>query len=230
MVERMDFARIKVLTFDCYGTLIDWEAGILAAIREAFPGLAIGDAEILKAYSEIEPVLQATAYREYRTILREVLTELGRRFGREPVRRDLLAESLPSWKPFADTVPALEVLGRRFRLAIISNIDDDLFAGTARALKVPFAEVVTAQQVRSYKPSLRNFQEALARLKVRADRVLHVAESLFHDVAPARRLGIATVWVNRARDDRSTASKRVTVEPDLMVRSLEELVCCAKCG
>jgi 2-haloacid dehalogenase len=145
----VDFSRFEALTFDCYGALIDWDSGIVAAVRTAFSGLAKSDAEILKAYSEIEPQIQSGGYQPYRTILRGVLAELGRRFGRNPASSDAFAESLPLWKPFPDTVPALRALGQRFRLAIISKIDDDLFAGTARALEVPFDAVVTAQQVGS---------------------------------------------------------------------------------
>src|SRR5689334_908655 len=120
----VDFSRIEALSFDCYGTLIDWESGIVAGVRTAFPGLAISDAEILGAYSQIEPALQAGVYQPYRTVLRGVLAELARRFGREPASSDALAESLPSWKPFPDTVLALKALRQRFRLAIVSNIDD----------------------------------------------------------------------------------------------------------
>jgi 2-haloacid dehalogenase len=220
----MDFSRFEVMTFDCYGTLIDWEAGILDAIRRAFPlGQQVPDTEILEMYSEIEPSLQKGEYRTYRAVLREVLSEFGRCFGQKPTAPDLLAESLPAWKPFPDTVPALSRLGQRFKLGIISNTDNDLFAATAKVLKQPFAVIVTAEQVGTYKPSLRNFEAALSRFGVAAERVIHVAESQFHDIAPVREIGIASVRVNRHDRHRASASRRAATEPCLTVSSLAEL-------
>jgi 2-haloacid dehalogenase len=134
-----------------------------------------------------------------------------------------LAESIATWRPFADTLPALRRLDTRYKLAILSNIDDDLFVASASQLQVPFDAVVTAQQVASYKPSLSNFEELLRRIAVPRDRLLHVAESLYHDVGPARSLGIATVWVNRRQGKAAAASKLTEARPDVEVANLSQL-------
>ena len=136
---------------------------------------------------------------------------------------DGLAQSIKSWEPFPDTVPALRRLKSRYKLAILSNIDDDLFAFTAAKLEVQFDCVVTAQQVRSYKPSLHNFETLLDRLGIERDRLLHVAESLYHDVVPAHSLGIATVWVNRRQGKTAAATRLVAAQPDLDVPTVAAL-------
>jgi 2-haloacid dehalogenase len=219
----MDFAQFDVFSFDCYGTLIDWESGILGYLRPLFPG--VGDNELLAAYSEAEPRIQSAGYQLYREVLAEVMRELGARFGKRLNDADIrgLADSLTRWKPFSDTVPALRRLKSRYKLAIISNIDDDLFAHTAKLLEVPFDFVITAEQVRSYKPSLRNFQEAERRMSVPRDRWVHCAESRFHDVAPAKQLGIKNVWVNRQRPGRAAASGSSCDTPTLEVKSMQDL-------
>jgi 2-haloacid dehalogenase len=217
------FETFECITFDCYGTLIDWETGILRAVRSAFPGLTATDPQILQAYSEIEPALQQGPFQKYRDVLRGIVFELAKRFERRPTNSDVLAESLGDWEPFPDTIHALHRLRTRFKLAVISNIDDDLFAGTASRLKVPFDHVITAEQVRAYKPNPRNFQVALDRIGLGKEKVLHVAESLFHDIAPARKLGIANVWVNRRAAKTTAASKTTNVLPDLEVRTLDQL-------
>ncbi len=224
----LDFARFQALTFDCYGTLIDWEAGILGVLRPllAAQGRQVSDADILSLYAELEPEAQGGEYLAYREVLRRVVHGVGLRlrFTVSPAEADSLPESLKDWKPFPDTVPALRRLKQHYRLAIISNIDDELFAMTARHLEVKFDHVITAQQCRSYKPSLNNFRTALARMDIPQDRVLHVAESLFHDVAPARSQGIATVWVNRRKARTGAAATRlVDVRPDLEVSDLKTL-------
>jgi 2-haloacid dehalogenase len=219
----MDIAGFEVITFDCYGTLIDWERGILGAVRSAFPALAKTDTEILQAYSEIEPAIQTGNYRPYREVLREILAEMSREFDRTPVFADALARSLGEWKPFPDTVPALRRLKERYKLAIISNIDDDLFAQSAAQLKVPFDYVITAQQAGSYKPALRNFELAAERMAIAKHKWLHVAESLFHDIAPANKLGIANIWVNRRGDKPASASRLSNVTPGFTVPDLKAL-------
>ena len=219
----LDFSQFQIITFDCYGTLIDWESGILKSVRAAFPGLNATDAEVLAGYSEVEPLIQSLGYMKYRQVLRQVLMEMGNRFSQKPTDPDAIANSLGDWQPFPDTVAALERLKQRYKLAIISNIDDDLFAQTARHLKVPFDQVITAEQVGSYKPTLRNFEVALERIALPKEAVLHAAESLYHDVAPARQLGIANVWVNRRGNKPAAASKSADVKPDLEVADLKSL-------
>ncbi|HVP42681.1 MAG TPA: haloacid dehalogenase type II [Terriglobales bacterium] len=224
----MDLSRFKLLSFDCYGTLIDWEAGILGALRPLLkqPGKELSDSEVLALYAELEAQEEAGEYKPYRKVLGKVVQRLGRRLGFSPSAADVgsLAESVAGWLPFPDTVDALQRLKKRYRLVILSNIDDDLFAATARHLHVPFDFVITAQQCRSYKPSLNNFRTMLERAGVGADAILHCAESRFHDVAPARQLGIATVWVNRhANRPGASASGQGTARPDLEVPDLKRL-------
>jgi len=219
---------IRALTFDCYGTLIDWESGILSALGVYFDGHGIppAPAEWLALYARFEPEEQAGAYRSYREVLAGVLRRMASHY-RTPVarsERDLLADTLADWRPFPDTVAALERLHERYALAVVSNIDDDLFAGTRRHLPDVFAEVVTAQQVRSYKPAHAHFHEVAARLRVGAKAILHVAESLFHDIQPARQLGWHSVWVNRRSKTMAVGATRGSdARPDVTVSSLSEL-------
>ena len=224
----MDLNGFDYLTFDCYGTLIDWESGILAAVHPllAAHGLTIDDERVLSLFADIESSVQAERYRPYRQVLAEVVRGFGNSLGFKPSEQECesLAESVGSWSPFDDTVEALKALKRRYGLAVISNIDDDLFAESARRLGVEFDEVVTAQQVGSYKPSHENFLAAFERLGRGPDRILHVAQSLFHDIGPARELGLPCVWVNRrAGRGGSGATAHARAEPDLEVPDLESL-------
>ena len=229
----LDFAQFEWLSFDCYGTLIDWESGILGYLRPLLQkkGCAIDDAEVLSLYSEFEPRGQTGEYRSYREVLASVVRDFARelRFDVTETEAAGLADSIREWEPFADTVPALHRLHSRYKLAILSNIDDHLFAHSARKLQVQFDCVVTAQQVRSYKPSLRNFEMLLERLAVPRDRLLHVAESLYHDAGAAGSLGIATVWVNRRQGKASAASKLTDARPDMEVPDIGRLAELAGC-
>jgi len=223
----LDFKPFEILSFDCYGTLIDWESGILAALAPLLEttGLGAPREEILAAYAMLEAAAERT-YRPYKEVLRLVMDGLGERFGFavDAGTREALVRSLPSWPPFPDTRDALRALGTKYRLAVISNIDDDLFAGTARSLGVEFDWVVTARQVGSYKPSLENFRQALARFGAPGEKVLHVAQSLFHDIAPAGSLGLSTVWVNRRHaKPGSGATPPASARPDVEVPDLRAL-------
>lgn len=226
----MDFGSFEALTFDCYGTLVDWERGILEALTPvlaAHGADAGGDEAALERFARLESGIQAGPFRSYRSVLEEVMRAFGAELGFQPSRGEVaaFAASVPSWRPFADTVPALRALSRRYRLAVVSNVDDDLFDGTATRLEVPFSAVVTAQQVRSYKPARAHFDEVLRRLDLPRERVLHVAQSLFHDIAPARALGFRCVWVNRrAGRSGSGATSSATAQPDLEVPDLSSLV------
>ncbi len=224
-----DFDRITHLTFDCYGTLIDWEAGILEAVRPVLErhGVAAANEEILRAYVRLEAELEAGPYRPYREILRGVLTGMGPVFGFSPTEadREALPGSIGQWPPFPDTVEALRRLKQRYALVILSNIDDALFARTAPHLGVEFDAVITAQQVGSYKPAPANFRAALERLAVPREQVLHVAQSLYHDHVPAKALGLRTVWVNRpSRLTGTGVAPPADVQPDLEVPNLQSLV------
>jgi 2-haloacid dehalogenase len=216
---------IEIVTFDCYGTLIDWETGILNSLRTSISLRREEEGHALNLYSRIEPEIQAAGYKRYREVLREVLTLVAHEFGREVPRGKeyAIADSIKDWLPFADTVDALKRLKSRFKLGIISNIDDDLFEHTQKHLQVPFDLVVTAQQVGAYKPSHRNFEEAERRGILNRKTWLHAAESLFHDVAPARELGIRNVWLNRREGKPNAATRTSEVKPDYEVASLREL-------
>jgi 2-haloacid dehalogenase len=224
----LDFSGFEYLTFDCYGTLIDWEAGILGALRPvlAAHGVVIPDEDILRLYGECEAGAEAGEYKRYREILEGVVRAFGLRLGFTPSVGEVqsLPLSLEHWPPFPDAVAALRRLHTRYKLAIVSNVDDDLFAGSARLLQVPFDAVVTAQQARSYKPSLNNFRLALERIGRPKEKILHVAQSLYHDVVPTRELGWKNVWVNRRKNRPGPgATKAAEIVPDLEVASLEEL-------
>jgi len=223
----LDFAQFEYLSFDCYGTLIDWESGILGYLGPLLrsKGVSVTNDEILNLYSEFEPRQQEQAYRSYREILAGVVRDFAAHFDFSVSGEEAggLAESIREWQAFPDTAPALQRLKQRYKLAVLSNIDDDLFAFSAPKLGIELDCVVTAQQAQSYKPSLRNFETLLQRIPVEKTRLLHVAESLYHDVVPAQSLGIATVWVNRRQNKPAAATKLVSAQPDLEVPTVGAL-------
>ena len=223
----LDFSRFQWLSFDCYGTLIDWETGLLGYLRPllASKGHPLSDAQILNLYSQFEPRAQSGPYRCYREVLEQVVRDFARelRFSVSAGEANGLAESIRTWQPFADTVPGLLRLQSRYKLAVLSNIDDDLFAYSSPKLEARLDAVVTAQQVHSYKPSYNNFEALLRRFDIPRQRLLHVAESLYHDVVPAGALGITSVWVNRRQGKEAAATAIVQARPDLEVRDVGEL-------
>jgi 2-haloalkanoic acid dehalogenase type II len=203
------------VTFDCYGTLIDWNRGIRRELARAF-GEDRAD-ELLERYHELEPELEADGSRSYR----EVLTEAMRRLGAPAGEEEALAESLPSWQPFPEVPQALdEARERGWQLGILSNTDRDFIDASMRLLGVPFALAIVASEIGSYKPGLghwRAFEERTGRLPD-----VHVAASLFHDIAPANELGLPSVWINRLGEK---PGPRPTIElPTLtgLADSLEE--------
>ncbi len=225
----MDFDRFDTLTFDCYGTLIDWESGILAALRPVLEthGVTASDDEILERYGAAESAVQGGAFLPYADVLRRVMDRIAEQAGIALAagERDALVDSVGRWPAFPDTPDALAALKRKYRLVVVSNIDDDLFARTAPNLGVEMDDVITALQVRSYKPAPAHFERMLERTGAAKEKVLHVAQSLFHDIAPARALGFATVWVNRrAGKGGGGATPRADARPDLEVPDLATLV------
>lgn len=224
----LKFNDFEVLTFDCYGTLIDWEAGIWKALRPVFANhhIDMAMAGVLELYGELESEAERGKYIEYKTVLRMVLEGLGSRLGFVPSPTELqhFVESVKNWPAFSDSAPALQTLQRKYKLALISNIDDDLFAFSAQRLQVKFDWVITAQQAKSYKPSLNNFHLAFERIGLPKSTILHVAQSLFHDVAPAKSLGLSTVWINRRHNKEGLgATPPAQVQPDLEVPTLQAL-------
>ncbi len=196
---------VSVITFDCYGTLIDWETGIWEAFRgaAATDGARLDRGEVLAAYHAIEPMVESGTFRPYRDVLRETARRVAAECGWtiSPPRAAFLPESLGRWPPFPDTATALTRLAGRFRLGILSNVDEDLLEETLERLDCEFDFWVTADRVESYKPDLAHFEAARPFVGDSAGW-LHAAQSLFHDVAPANTLGLPVVWVNRKAERR----------------------------
>jgi 2-haloacid dehalogenase len=204
----VDFGDFGALSFDCYGTLIDWEAGIAAVLGPwaRDQGLDLTDEALLTAYSAHEARAEASHPADpYPLILARSLRGLGRELGAQVTGEDAerLATSVPDWPAFPDSPGALKALAQRYQLIIVSNVDRASFAASQRRLQVTFTSVLTAQDIGSYKPSPRNFDALLAeadRLGLRRGQLLHVAQSLFHDHVPAKQAGLPTVWINRRHD------------------------------
>lgn len=210
------------LTFDCYGTLIDWATGISRALQPILRGhdVRLDDDELFRRYARFERDIESGEYVPYRTVLRRVVRRFGNQYGFTPTNAELerFAGSVGDWPPFDDTNAALGRLDEHFRLAVVSNVDDDLFLETARHLAVDFDEVITGEQVRSYKPRLEPFETAFTQLGVPPNRVLHVAQSVYHDVNPAGRLGLSCAWVQRYNerfDPPTPQTAPVLTVPDL---------------
>ncbi len=230
----IDFRNIQAMTFDCYGTLVDWERGILAVLRPwaARHQLAVSDSELLRAYAEAEHPCQQVAPRTpYPDILRAVHARIAERFGvrLSAGEGDILAISIKEWPPFDDTVAALAELKQRFKLLILSNIDRASFAHTNRRLGIEFDAVITAEDVGSYKPAPGHFRRALellAAMGIAPAQTVHVAESRFHDHVPAQAIGLQTVWVRRRHRRSETAATPpppIPIRPNLTVRTLGDL-------
>ncbi|MDX2117711.1 MAG: HAD-IA family hydrolase [Planctomycetota bacterium] len=256
MPANFSLADIDFITFDCYGTLIDWETGILNAVRPVLSarGVAgVANDEIIRVYAQLEREIEAAAnptgsdapglragqsdrFMAYRDVLRRVMAGIGDHFGLALEERELdrLPESMQRWKPFADVPGALANLARHAGLVITSNVDDDLFAFAHEQLtdgSWDFARVVTAQMCRSYKPYPRHWRVAFTLLDTTPDRVLHVAESVYHDVVPARAMGMRTAWINRRGERgpgasggaRASDAAGDAATPDVECRTLAEL-------
>jgi len=205
-VKLTDF---EALSFDCYGTLIDWEAGLSAVLVPWARGqrLDLSAEQLLTAYSSGEAAVEAERPADrYPDVLARSLRRLGRQLGATVTAADAarLGGSVPDWPAFPDSPAALAALSQRFQLIILSNVDRASFAGSNRRLGVAFSSVLTAEDIGSYKPAQRNFDALTTeagRLGIRPGGLLHVAQSLFHDHVPAKRAGLRTVWINRRHAD-----------------------------
>jgi 2-haloacid dehalogenase len=232
------FSHFQVLTFDCYGTLIDWKSGLRSALIPILRrhGVAVSLKRLLTLYGQIERDLQSQQpFLDYRSVLQHAVLRLGRVLDFHPTPDDAscptathnsgqadvsaLPDSLPNWPPFPDTVPALKALKQRFKLAIISNTGRDLLSLTLQKLEVDFDWLITSQDVGSYKPSHDNFHYALKTIGLPKSQVLHIAQSMYHDIAPARAIGIATLWINRGD---TTLTPETDTEPDWFAPNLTE--------
>jgi 2-haloacid dehalogenase len=228
----LDLTMFEVMTFDCYGTLIDWESGIASAMGKMLKshGVTLEGNEILELFAKLESRIEAGTFHNYKTVLAKVAEGFGQELGFIPHRSEIesFSRSVVDWPPFHDSVETLHCLKKRYGLAVISNVDNDLFAFSAQHLKTDFDWLITAEEVKSYKPSLNNFYYAIEKIGIPKERILHVAQSLYHDIEPAAVVGLKTVWINRRHDKEgfgATPAAKATPDmelPDLL--SLASLV------
>lgn len=221
----MDYQKIRLLSFDCYGTLIDWKESVLSILESFFKDtpLSFSREELFRAFLEADRKMISVSFLPYREILAQVIELMAEdlRFSLDPASRYLLSDRFSEWKPFPDTVRSLKQLKEKFQLAIISNVDDELFSVSNKLLEVEFDFIVTAQQIGSYKPDHRNFKQALEVFNIEKQEHLHVAQSIYHDIIPANQLGLNKVWVNRYGEPERTDPLEY---PDLEVPDLQSLV------
>jgi 2-haloacid dehalogenase len=212
-------------TFDCYGTLIDWNGGVSAALRDIFGRENVSD--LLERYHEVEAGIQAERYRTYREVLDLSLAGIAESAGRELAddQRTALSDSLPSWPAFPEVPAALQELqSRGWKLAILSNCDRDLIASSISRLGVQFDEVVVAEDVESYKPRPAHWMRFAQRTGADGNRHVHVAASLFHDIEPTHELGLRNVWVNRLGEEATARPDREISDLFPLPQVLDELV------
>jgi 2-haloalkanoic acid dehalogenase type II len=215
----MLLSQFKALSFDCYGTLIDWETGIVEALRPLGERAGVGPDEILSAYGSIEHDLEkANPALSYSQLLEKVHARLSEELGLAPSAEEAarFGASVGDWPAFPDSAEALAYLKQHFQLIILSNVDRKSFAGSNRRLGVEFDQILTAEEIGSYKPDLRNFHYLLTRVgeaRIAKHELLHTAQSLFHDHLPANRMGIASAWIDRGHGKPGGGA---TVLPDPM--------------
>ncbi|MCK4748505.1 MAG: HAD hydrolase-like protein [Bacteroidales bacterium] len=221
----MDYSAIRLLSFDCYGTLIDWKKSVLDILEPFFNDFQVtfSREELFAAFLEADRKIIAEDYLPYREILAEIVLRMADnlRISIDPASRYILSDQFEKWLPFSDTVESLKTLRKRYRLAIISNVDDELFAITNKILGIKFDFIVTAQQLGSYKPCLDNFRTAATRFGLEQDEILHVAQSIHHDIIPGNILAWKNVWVNRYAEPERTDPREF---PDLEVPDMASLV------
>lgn len=227
-MKTLNFSQFELISFDCYGTLINWEEGIFDSLTPLFHryGKSIGDAKILELYGDFEAQFEQGDYRPYRQVHQAVTESFARYLDFAPTASELssLADSICQWPVFPDTQDALRKLKTRYKLAIISNIDDDLFDQTKPKLGVEFDYVITAQQAKAYKPSLTIFKLAAQKFGIAPSKWLHVGQSIYHDVLPAQSMGCSSVWINRISPRTNLgAVKAAAGTPDLELNDLHSL-------
>ena len=212
---------VRWASFDCYGTLIDWDGGVRAELVRVFGDDRADD--LLVAYHAVEPELQVSGELSYRQVLTEAMLRLGAPAGTEHG----LAESLPGWRAFPEVHDALDELRRRgWKLAILSNTDDDFIAASQVQIGMVFDEVIVAQEIGSYKPAHRHWEEFFRRTNAPREGHVHVGASLFHDIAPSNELGLTSVWINRLGETSGDGNRPTRELPDLsgLPETLDDLV------
>lgn len=213
----------SLLTFDCYGTLIDWERGIKNALEGLVKkhNLDLDIKSLTERYVKVELEIEQKGYRKYK----EILTLGVRRiFEEKDIKLDsqeagIFADTIRKWPPFEETSEVLKILKKEFKLAILSNIDDDLIQHSIRLIGVEFDGVITAEQVRSYKPSHGHWKKMIDQFRLPKENILHVAASHVHDIIPAKKLGFKTAWINRKNE-----KARGNIKPDFEFRNLRPLL------
>ena len=225
----------RAFTFDCYGTLIDWEQGMLRALR-TLAGIDADDDALLAAFARHEHTIQEqNPAMRYPEVLSHACKAIAADLGLAATDEQAAAfgASIADWPPFPDSVEALAYLREHGLLMVLSNVDRASFAVSARRLGDPFHAVVTAEDVGSYKPAPAHFERAKALLAdegIASDEVLHVAQSLFHDVVPGRAAGLATCWIDRRAGRSGGATPAVDVEPDIAFTDLASLAAWHRSG
>jgi len=206
---------VSFVTFDVYGTLIDWETGAYDAFAKeaARDGFTIDRDELIPLFHEIQQKIQAGSYELYAEVLRRTAVQIAKQLGwpLEPSRSGFLPDSVQAWPPFKETNAQLDRFAKKFDIGLISNIDDKLLGLTRRHFRADFDLVVTAQQVRSYKPDPAHFKECQRRIGGKKGWV-HVAASYYHDVEPCAKLKIPVIWVNRKKEVLEPGQKKPTAE------------------
>lgn len=219
----MKFQNKKYITFDCYGTLIDWESGIRNSLRQFSDskGLSLDTEALLKLYMQTELVVEREKYRTYKEVLAETVKRILESHGIDADEEDaqVLVSSIATWQPFPEVPPALtKIKEKGYKLVILSNIDDDIIVKSIENIGVEFDGVITAQQVKSYKPSHGHWKEMLRRFNTTKEETLHVAASYIHDIIPAKKQGFDVVWINR-NNEKPTRE----IRPDLECKDLSSL-------
>lgn len=215
--KRPDPDEIYALTFDCYGTLIDWQGGVRAACTQT-PSLEDCDlTRLVRDRELIEREIQLGPYRRYGEMLEEslVLAALKQDRRVSAVEARAFVATMPNWPPFGESRAVLKRLAARYQLAILSNVETRVLEASVRALEAPFEDLITAEMLSSYKPKSAHFQAALRHLGLEKERILHVACSLYHDVRPASELGWSTAWVNRDHEPLAADLQPTWIIPDL---------------
>lgn len=230
-MKLLDF---KVLTFDCYGTLIDWETGILQALRPWLKreNKTLSDSKILEEFAKQESEQEKqTPHAPYPNILYHVHQALAKRWNIPSTENDakLFSECVKHWPVFPDSAKALAKLKQHFKLVILSNIDNDSIKSSVAKLGITFDHIYTAQDIGSYKPDIKNFEYLIQKLNksgIHQNQILHTAQSLFHDHVPAKKLGLATCWIDRRHNQAgwgATPPPPTEIKPDFYFKSLGEM-------
>jgi 2-haloacid dehalogenase len=220
----MNFNQFKLISFDCYGTLVDWKHSLMDIMKPFVTRhkLDLSKDQLFDLFLKADQKSISEDYKPYHDVLVSIMDEMGKELNinLKQAERTCLVDRFGDWTAFPDTTDALQELKKRYKLAIISNVDDELFDVTKRCLGVRFDYIITAKQVGSYKPSKNNFVKALEKFGLPSEHVLHVSQSIYHDIIPTNELGWSNVWVNRYNEPERTNPAEF---PDLEVPDLESL-------